>query len=235
MYGGREASGLPHVASGPLVSLQSAPIHEDLRVDAQARRSSPRSSMFLAAVIRSGPEQAPVRVRNMSLTGAMIDTPITPAPGTDVQLKRGALVAQGTVVWRTADRCGVRFLSDISISEWLAPPGRAEQQRVDEMVAIVRSGAAHTDAQAPADVCRAPVELSEDVTEVIRLMQDLEEDLSSSDATLEHHGAKLQHLDLAMQMLAAIAREINPGTGAGAQGNARLANLRLACAKALEA
>ena len=38
----------------------------------------------------------------------------------------------------------------------------------------------------------------------MRLIEDLEEDLSSSADTLARHGVKLQNLDIAMQMVRAI-------------------------------
>lgn len=51
--------------------------------------------MFLAAVLRAGTEQTPVKVRNMSPNGAMVGAPVMPISGTNVDLMRGPLVARG--------------------------------------------------------------------------------------------------------------------------------------------
>jgi len=96
--------------------------------------------MFLAAVLRAGTEQAPVKVRNMSPNGAMIETSVTPVTGSQVELIRGALIARGSVIWTSANKCGVRFSSEVSVKDWLAAPDKSQQQRVDDIVALVKAG-----------------------------------------------------------------------------------------------
>ena len=61
---------------------------DNLAAEPPDGRSQVRSSMFLAAVMGAGAEQAPVRIRNMSPTGAMMESPITPVPGTQIDLIR---------------------------------------------------------------------------------------------------------------------------------------------------
>jgi hypothetical protein len=197
-------------------------------------RRQPRSSLFLAAVLSSGSEQAPVRVRNMSPNGAMVETPVGPPPGTQVHLKRGVLAARGTVSWRSANRCGLHFDSEVSVRDWLAVPAKGEQQRVDDIVAMVKAGGpGPTVEKLIAEAPRTHEQLTEDLSEVVKLMQDLEDDLSSSDATRERHGMKLQHLDIAMQMLRALAAELGPRGRDVASGSAKLRDLRVACSQAL--
>lgn len=194
--------------------------------------------MFLAAVLRAGTEQAPVKVRNMSPKGAMVDTPLMAPPGTEVDLMRGALVVRGTVIWSSANRCGLRFLSEVSVKDWLAAPNQAQQQRVDEIVALVKAGAiADHDGlagltDAPHEV-RSQEQLVDDLGAVVRLMQDLEDELAGCDETVERHGVKLQNLDIAMQMLRAVAGELTPGDIGQAANIGRLESLRMACEKAL--
>ncbi len=203
-------------------------------------RAQPRSSMFLAAVMRAGSEQAPVKVRNMSPNGAMVETPLMPVRGANVELMRGPLVARGTVIWSSTTRCGLRFSSEVSVKDWLAAPTAVHQQRVDEMVALVKAGAnsqpasvaAYQDAAVEA---RSHEQLVDDLGAVVRLMQDLEDDLASSIETLERHGMKLQNLDIAMQMLRAVSSEITPESSKEPVSLAKLADLRVACAKALGA
>lgn len=197
-------------------------------------RSQLRSSMFVAAVLRAGAEQAPVKVRNMSPSGAMIESPLAPPPGTNVHLIRGSL--QGTVVWNADNRCGLSFSSDLSVKEWLAPPAKAEQQRVDDIVALIRAGAAPAESPGIASASAAPrseEELVDDLGDVVRLMQDLEDDLASSSDTLSRHAVKLQNLDIAMQMIRAIAHELTSECDRKPVGLAKLRDLRAVCAQAL--
>jgi hypothetical protein len=164
----------------------------------------------------------------------MIETPVGPPAGTEVDLKRGALVARGTVAWSSANRCGLHFSSEVSVNDWLAAPAKVEQQRVDDIVAIVKAGRLQPSLEPlRAAEPRTHDQLADDLSEVVKLMQDLEDDLSSSDATLERHGIKLQHLDIAMQMLRAVANELTPSVNPTSAGNAKLRDLRVACSQAL--
>jgi hypothetical protein len=197
-------------------------------------RTQPRSSMFLAAVLRAGTEQAPVKVRNMSANGAMIETSVAPAPGSKVDLMRGALIARGTIIWTSANKCGVRFSSEVAVKDWLAAPDKVQQKRVDEMIALVKGGSANPRLdEGPNQSPRSHEQLVDDLGAIVSLMQDLEDDLAASDATLERHGMKLQNLDIAMQMLRAVAGELVPDDSDRPVSIARLEDLRIACAQAL--
>lgn len=193
--------------------------------------------MFVAAVLHAEGEHAPVKVRNMSANGAMIDSPMVPPPGTHAHLIRGALRAQGTVVWSLENRCGLHFSSELSVREWLAPPSNVEQRRIDDIVALVKSGAAvPPDLGAPPDPpgpSRSGTPLVDDLETVIRLLDDLENDLTSSGETVARHGMKLQNLDIAMQMVRAIARELSPAGSGEAASLAKLKDLRVSCEQAL--
>lgn len=190
--------------------------------------------MFLAAVLRAGTSQTPAKVRNMSSSGAMIELAAAPSPGKTVELMRGTLIARGSVVWSSPSRCGIRFSSEVLVEDWLAAPTKVQQRRVDEIVSLVKAGGADP---VPIDggptEARTTEELVDDIGAVIRLMQDLEDDLAASAKTLERHGMKLQHLDIAMQMLRAVACELTPDGGDEQCSLAKLKDLRVACAQAL--
>ena len=199
-------------------------------------RGPTRSSMFLAAVLRAGTEQAPVRVRNMSRTGAMIETPITLALGAKVDLMRGALVARGVIVWSSSNRCGVRFSSEVSVKDWLAAPSKVQQQRVDDMVALVKAGGSDPRSEEAEFLGpRSQEQLVDDLGAVVRLLQSLEDDLAGSNETLARHAVKLQNLDIAMQMLRAVAGELRPDDSDGRVLIASLEDLRVSCSQALGA
>lgn len=175
-----------------------------------ARRDN-RTSMFLAAVLHAGSEQAPVKVRNMSSQGALIDTSLILSVGMRVVLMRGALRVQGAVMWSSEGRCGMRFSSEVPVNDWLATHNKIQQQQVDDMVALVRAGTPGPVADKIASPeHRSPELLAHDLGLVIDLMQDMEGDLTSCDETLKRHGMKLQNLDIAMQILRAVAGELVP-------------------------
>ena len=174
----------------------------------------------------------------MSSNGAMVETSLPPTRGTYVYLMRGSLVARGTVIWSSANRCGLKFSSEVSVKDWLAAPTAVHQNRVDEMVALVQAGQAavatdHSVEQGFASENRSHGQLVEDLGAVISLIQNLGDDLASSDETLARHGIKLQNLDIAMQMLRAVSAELTPNNSTKLADLAKLKDIQVACAKAL--
>jgi hypothetical protein len=187
------------------------------------QRGTPRSSMFLACVLRFGGQQVPVKVRNMSPTGALIETTLLPPPGAIVGLVRGSLEVDATIAWADHRHCGLRFETLVSVAQWMGR--REEQNRIDRIVAL---GARMTTAEAPPPPAptRTP---AADLEDVARLLKRLEEALAAEPATVARHGAELQHLDIAGQLLGALIMGLQPGAADGA----RLDHLRTACARAL--
>jgi hypothetical protein len=74
----------------------------------------------------------------------------------------------------------------------------------------------------------------EGLGETFELLGRLEDEISSNDATLGRHGYKLQHLDLAMQMLEELAAASLIGDSEQPSGPSRLPRLRTACELALQ-
>ena len=199
-------------------------------------RSQLRSSLFLAAMLRSGTEISPVRVRNMSVNGAMIEAPAAPPTGTTVDLLRGPLAARGTVVWSSASGFGVRFSSLVTVKDWLAaPPTRAQQQQVDDLVALVKAGGADLLRDNDDAVEHRSNELlADDLSSVVRLLQVLEEDLSHSPETLGRHATALQNLDMAMQIVRAVVGRLTSDTGVERSRTTKLGHRRTACKQTLD-
>jgi hypothetical protein len=104
-------------------------------------RTDRRSNVFLTATLVMAGASVPVRVRNISLRGALIDGPGLPAQGAIVALRRGSLIAHGEIAWQTGGECGLRFDADIDVASWTRRVEHAGQQTVDEMVALIRQPA----------------------------------------------------------------------------------------------
>lgn len=98
-------------------------------------RRQPRTHLFVSAVLCCGAGSAPVNIRNMSQSGALIEAAVLPEPGSRIILKRGSLQAAGRIAWHSSRRAGLSFEGMIHVSDWLARTASSGQDRVDEIVA----------------------------------------------------------------------------------------------------
>ena len=101
-------------------------------------RINARSNVFLTANLVAAGHSRPVRVRNISENGALLDGPDLPAEGSIVQLRRGGLDAAGEVAWTQRGQCGLKFDRPVAVKEWVKRVGHSGQAQVDEMIALVR-------------------------------------------------------------------------------------------------
>ena len=167
-----------------------------------------RTNLFVMATLYCDAGSAPVKLRNLSSTGAMIEGGLIPATGTKVRLSRGSLNIVGKVVWSRSERAGLRLDSSILVSEWL-PGGRAAaaQQRIDEIVQHAKTSNT-AGAESTSTLLASPaaeVVSASDLMRLSRALDALAEDLADDPAAVERHGSKLQTLDLVAQMFAKLA------------------------------
>jgi hypothetical protein len=171
-------------------------------------RRVPRSKLLLAGSIESAGMKSPVRIRDLSETGALLEGPAFPPAGTVLTLTRLAVQIDAKVVWHRPPKCGVEFEGQISIAEWISgKPGPANfgQARVDVIQAAVRAGTPIPSEPSVGDV---PVDLDcldqRIGTELLHLQAILEamsSELSGDPDVVERHGAALQNFDLVSQIL----------------------------------
>ena len=166
----------------------------------ESRREA-RTNVFAMATIYTDAGSLPVKIRNLSSTGALAEGPTLPSEGARFSLCRGALQVLGEVVWCRDGRAGLHFEDAVTVVDWL-PRGRANtpQQRIDEVVHQARSSASATPASAPLSV---PI-TSITVMDLLRLKQateSLAEALADDAGVVERHGSQLQVLDLVAQTL----------------------------------
>jgi hypothetical protein len=115
-------------------------------------RSATRSNVFLAALLVTDSSSFPVRIRNLSPRGALLDGSSLPTAGLTVRLVRGGLTAQGRIAWQAGNQIGISFDDQIEVDQWVQRVGHAGQQRVDFVVAALRRD------EGPAEVAE-PMEL----------------------------------------------------------------------------
>ena len=109
-------------------------------IDKGETRSDPRSNVFLMATIGAGTTSNPVKVRNLSVHGALLEGAALPPTGTAACLRRGSLHVDGVIAWRDRTHCGMRFQSPIEVDEWVRRVGAKEQQTIDAAIAQIRAG-----------------------------------------------------------------------------------------------
>lgn len=172
-------------------------------------RREPRTNMFVLAMIHSAAGSSPVKIRDMSRHGALIEAPTIPPVGSHVRLCRSSLSLSGRVVWIKDGRAGLLFEGAASVSEWLprkVPPG---QQLADRLFQEKREkGNVSKVSRASSAVVEPATVTALEVASLRRAIESLAEDLADDTAVLAKHGPKLQTLDLAAQILGKLAREI---------------------------
>ena len=90
------------------------------------RRGASRARVQLNAALETTTDEAPVLVRNLSCTGAMLEGRNLPPVNRTAVLKRGGIEAMGVVVWQAGERCGFHFFDPIAhnlvVEEARRPP-----------------------------------------------------------------------------------------------------------------
>jgi|GEM_PF-631600 len=204
---------------------------------ASSRVRAPRKNLLLTATIRSGGVAAPVRIRNLSEKGAMVDGQALPEPGAALILQRLEVEMRGVVVWRTDGRCGIQFEGAASVDEWVA--GRRApavifghgQSRVDQIQAAVRSGReiAEEDVtveSSPELITDVEARVADELDHVQRLLDAVAGDLIGDAALLQRHGEALQRFDNACQILTQLASILKAKDRAAAIAGVNLEALR---------
>ena len=164
-----------------------------------------RTNLFIAAVLEWGGGSAPVTVRNLSETGALIEGAVLPLAGIDVRLVRGSLVAAGTVAWAKDRRCGLTLSDPVPVALWMAKPGNVGQAEIDAAVRRIKAG----QAIAALPPTAAP---DQDLAASIRALEAqldaVSEELASDSETVARHAEQLQTLDLLAQGLARLRGQV---------------------------
>ncbi len=184
-------------------------------------RVSPRTNLLLAATAEIDGRALPVRIRNLSETGAMLEGAGLPDAGLKLILKRGDLEVSATVAWAAGPRRGVRFDGPTPIYEWTggAKPkpldctGLRDQRRVDSIQAEARADATMGSAlraAAPASPLPAAIpgldaKLAHELGYVQRLLENLGDELIKDLFLVQRHGQSMQSLDLVGQILGHVA------------------------------
>jgi len=197
----------------------------------------PRKNVMLAAAISGGAVAAPVRIRNLSEIGAMIDGPALPATGSALTLNRMALSVAATVIWKRDGRCGLRLTCPIVVDDWIAGANisggsaGAGQFRIDQIQGAIRSGAevpseTRTAAANPARARPVEQRVAAELRRLRRILDAFSDELTDDVEVLTRHERAMQNFDIAAQIVEELAAVLAADDREGAVGLIQMHDLR---------
>lgn len=183
-------------------------------------RAAARTNLFLAASLHSGGVAHPVRIRDLSASGARIETFVVPEVGAALKLVRGRLSVDCHLTWCVDHVCGLRFSSSVSVHEWMTYR-IALESRLDDLAPTADGAPVPDPAAARLEAASARLEAGKavraarDLKRVARLLETLAEALAGDPEVVARHGAELHNLGLAMQTLTALAETMQASAQRG--------------------
>lgn len=165
------------------------------RLDGRGRH---RSNVFVSAALYSDGGSAPAMIRNLSESGALVEGPVLPPPGTQVRLRRGSFEVTGVVVWQNSRRVGLKFDSSISVDDWLPSATRKHQALVDKMIHDVRTSV--VERLNPPSL--EPVWTAE---KIASFLECVAEEFSTDGRIVDEHSDQLQRLEIVVQRIRRLA------------------------------
>ena len=196
----------------------SAPTAAEFQTSEAAdnRRVAQRTFLMLAATARCGGQSLPIRIRNVSETGALIEGADLPVAGEEILLSRGETEIDAIVAWASGSRRGVHFSRPVAVDTWRAgKPANAlpaSQGRVDLIQAAARSGrnAASLPPPPPEErwIDELDARMAEELAFVQRLVETLGDELVADPAIVHRHTQALQNIDVASQILGHLSRVV---------------------------
>jgi hypothetical protein len=154
--------------------------------------------MFVLASMTAETVSGPVKIRNMSPDGALIEGAALPRLGEHLSIGRGELAATGRVIWCEGGKAGLRFDHHLDVAAWL--PAGGPQQQVDQAFCAIKNGLSNVVRLPVAPVGTSPVAKS-DLVDAALAIEALADILADDAGVIASHSTRLQVLDIAAQLL----------------------------------
>lgn len=87
------------------------------------KREPKRSRVFLTAMVEPGSGQVPARIRDISRTGALLESDFVPTGGQTLALTCGATTLEARVAWADRGWFGVEFASPLDATDLVDAAG----------------------------------------------------------------------------------------------------------------
>ena len=172
-------------------------------------RLETRSNIFVTATLYASGGSTPVRIRNLSPSGALVEAAALPPSGSAMRLSRGSLSVAGEVVWVAGPKAGLHFVSGVAVNDWLPHGNRGNgQQLVDELVHQARLGTIAK--AAPNDPPPGPSTIlatAEELRNYQGMLERAGDDLAADRAIAARYVTQLQLIDGVAQALAKLAAQ----------------------------
>ena len=165
--------------------------------DGVESRAAARTNLFVAATLISHDVSEAVKIRDLSETGARIETSQDLEVGAAVTLVRGALSVHARVGWYSMRFCGLSFASPVSIADWMANPVNLDREEKPPWVDLELHRAAGK-SETPA----------QELARVSRWLEAFAHTLSNDPQVVFKHGTQLFSLGLAARALGALAESM---------------------------
>lgn len=206
------------------MSKKNVSMEETELADTAAPNRASRTNLLLSASIEAESGSGPVRIRNLSENGAMLEGATLPPVGARLLLRRLQLEIGASVIWSDRSRCGVRFDGTISVSgwregNWIAPAGRSPR---------LKKGNAPGSSVSVEELVQAETNalIAEELIVLRHLLDDLGTQLVEASGESQRMVA-LQQFDVASQTLGYLADVLRAEDRRKAIDDIGLENLRL--------
>jgi hypothetical protein len=196
-------------------------------------RSNARTTIFLpATLLTGGAKPQPVKIVNLSPGGAMIEAAVLPPRRTAVKLVSAQFSIVGRVAWEAGNRAGLEFDSPLSLKQVIASPAASGPPPLAPVVAPLPAEAPSAASEPLPPEERLPPSSNKSTNELdvaAELLRQFGAALARDEGVLSRHGVALQKIDIAVQLLEALAA----GAGDGIAVDPRLAALSASAREAL--
>lgn len=168
--------------------------------------------MFVLASMTAETVSGPVKIRNLSPDGALIEGAALPRLGEHLSLRRGKLVAAGQVIWCDGGRAGLHFDHHVDVAGWL--PAVGPQRQEGQAFHTTNRGLANVVPLPAAPVGTSPIGKS-DLVDAAMAIETLADALAEDAGVVASHSTQLQALDIAAQLLRRCAISMTPDSAGG--------------------
>ena len=182
-----------------------------------SRRAQERTRMFITANLSSATMTGNVRVRNLSVSGALLEADALPAVGERVKLRKGDLSATGNVVRREENHAGIHFERPINPVDWL-PNKAGSQLMVDTAFQTIKplfeggppSATQRLNSRGETSALPSSQTSRDELEGIADMLDSLADQMSEDPVIIASYLNKLQVLDIAAQKLRKVGRDLLP-------------------------
>lgn len=198
----------------------------NLDLNVEDLRSTPRRNLLVLGSLTWDGNSKQVRIRNISVGGALLEIADIPADLRNASLIFGAESHQGSIVWRSSNRIGFQFDKprEFTAAERVPTIGQA---RVDRHIYQAREELDLTDhSNGSKDTDRSDLRISEELLYIQRRMESLGDVLSGDPILIVKYQRQLQDIDIIMQTLGHVSRVVSAPDREAAIGAIGMEELR---------